>query len=94
MGQKTYKYNRLLKLVTLALLISLVIYCVKTQHDISTMQGKLEAVQQQVEQQRLVNKDLELSLRRDDSYMERSARKKLDYAHPEERVYVDTSGAK
>ncbi len=94
MGQKTYKYNRLLKLLTLVLLLSLVIYCVKTQRDIAAMRGKLDAVQQQVEQQRLVNKDLELSLRRDDSYMERSARENLDYAHPEERVYVDTSGAK
>ena len=57
------------------------------------MQQQLVAMEEQVELQRLKNKDAKLSLREDSSTLERTAREKLDYAHPDERVFVDISGA-
>lgn len=50
------------------------------------------AMEEQVELQRLKNKDAELSLREDEKTLERTAREKLDYAHPDERIFVDISG--
>ena len=54
---------------------------------------QIEALEAQVEEQKLINKDMELMLRDQEAYMERSARENLDYADPEEEVYVDISGA-
>ena len=56
------------------------------------MQQQLVAMEEQVELQRLKNKDAKLSLREDSNTLERTAREKLDYAHPDERVFVDISG--
>ena len=80
-----FSINSLLKFACIFLGILLVIYFVKTQLDMIEMQ-------EQVELQRLRNKDAELSLREDDETMERAAREKLDYAHPDERIFVDISG--
>ncbi|MCI9194786.1 MAG: hypothetical protein HFF14_04355 [Angelakisella sp.] len=65
----------------------------KTKLDVAQMQQQLVAMEEQVELQRLKNKDAKLSLREDSSTLERTAREKLDYAHPDERVFVDISGA-
>ena len=69
------------------------VYFVKTKLDVAQMQEQLMAMEEQVELQRLKNKDAKLSLREDSSTLERTAREKLDYAHPDERVFVDISGA-
>ena len=87
-----FSINSLLKFAFIFLGILLVIYFVKTQLDMIEMQEQLVEMQQQAELQRLRNKDAELSLREDDETMERAAREKLDYAHPDERIFVDISG--
>ena len=87
-----FSINSLLRLACVLLTILFVVYFVKTRLDIVEMQQQLVAMEEQVEQQRLENKDAKLSLREDDDTMERAAREKLDYAHPDERVFVDISG--
>lgn len=92
---KTKSKNSLdgiLKLLTIALLILLVIFLVRTKLSFAEMQAQLSDVQTQIEEQKLANKDMELSLRDSETYMERSAREKLDYALPDEQVFIDVSG--
>lgn len=98
--QKEKKENKrssvdaLIRVLTVLLFAVLVAFFVKTQADIEQMEAQLGELDEQVVQQQLANKDLELSLRDDQEYLERAAREKLDYAHPEERVFVDASGVK
>lgn len=87
------RLDSLLKLIILVLLALFVFFFVKTKMNIADMQKQLEALEAQVEEQKLINKDMELMLRDQEAYMERSARENLDYADPEEEVYVDISGA-
>lgn len=86
--------DSLIRVATIVLFAVLVAFFIKTQTDIEHMESQLGDINELVEHQRLVNKDLELSLKSDDTYLERAAREKLDYAHPEERVFVDASGVK
>ena len=88
-----FSINSLLRLACVLLTILFVVYFVKTRLDIVEMQEQLMAMEEQVELQRLKNKDAQLSLREDEDTLERAAREKLDYAHPDERVFVDISGA-
>ncbi len=91
---KGFSYNFILKMVILVLCIVLVAYFVKTRMEITAIQNELADLEEQIETQKLINKDARLALREDENYMERAAREKLDYAHPEERVFVDVSGMK
>lgn len=86
--------DRLVSIITALLFVVLVAFFIKTQADIESMEGSLNEITAQVEHQRLVNRDLELSLLDDNEYLKRTAREKLDYAHPEERVFIDASGVK
>ncbi|MEG0754307.1 MAG: septum formation initiator family protein [Angelakisella sp.] len=86
--------DTLIRVMTIVLFTVLVGFFIKTQADVEAMEEKLSDVTRQVEHQRLVNKDLELTLRNDKDFLERTAREKLDYAHPEEKVFVDASGVK
>lgn len=88
-----FSINSLLRIACILLCVLFAVYFVKTRLDISAMQEQLVAMEEQVELQRLRNRDVELALREDDGTMERAAREKLDYAHPDERVFVDISGA-
>lgn len=88
-----FSINSLLRIACILLCVLFAVYFVKTRLDIASMQERLVAMEEQVELQRLKNRDAELSLREDDDTMERAAREKLDYAHPDERVFVDISGA-
>lgn len=84
----------LIRVMTVVLFAVLVGFFIKTQADVDRMEERLADVTQQVEHQRLMNKDMELTLRDDKAFLERAAREKLDYAHPEERVFIDASGVK
>lgn len=97
MGKKSersnpFSINSLLKYACFFLTILFAVYFVKTKLDIVDMRQQLVAMEEQVELQRLKNKDAELSLREDEKTIERTAREKLDYAHPDERIFVDISG--
>ena len=88
-----FSINSLLRFACVFLCVLFAVYFVKTKLDVAQMQQQLVAMEEQVELQRLKNKDAKLSLREDSSPLERTAREKLDYAHPDERVFVDISGA-
>lgn len=88
-----FSINSLLKAACVLLCILFAVYFVKTRLDVAEMQQRIVAMEEQVELQRLKNRDAQLALREDDETMERAAREKLDYAHPDERVFVDISGA-
>lgn len=88
-----FSINSLLRVACVLLCVLFAVYFVKTRLDVAAMQEQLAAMEEQVELQRLKNRDAELALREDDDTMERAAREKLDYAHPDERVFVDISGA-
>lgn len=92
--KKNSSVDSLIRVMVFLLFAILIAFFVKTQSDVERMESQLLDITQKVEHQRLVNKDLELSLRDDEEYLERAAREKLDYAHPEERVFIDASGIK
>lgn len=92
--KKNSSVDSLIRVMVFLLFAILIAFFVKTQSDVERMESQLLDITQKVEHQRLVNKDLELSLRDDGEYLERAAREKLDYAHPEERVFIDASGIK
>lgn len=98
MGHKSEKrhssLDTIIRVMTVVLFAVLVGFFIKTQADVDSMEETLAGVTAQVEHQRLVNKDLELTLRDDEEFLERAAREKLDFAHPEERVFIDASGVK
>lgn len=86
--------DTILKVLTLVLLVVLVAFFVRTQADVESMEDQLAVLTEQTERARLENKDMEYSLRDEQKYLERTAREKEDFAHPEERVFVDASGVK
>ncbi len=73
----------------------LVVTLIQLQVEISQRQKELEEVKQQVEEQRIENKELERILMSDsdEKYIERIAREKLGFAYPDERVLIDVSGS-
>ena len=91
---KQTSLDTVISALTMIFAIVLIVFFMKTQADISRMEAELLEVENSVEHQRLVNEDLEITLRDEDDYYQRIAREKLDYAHPEEHVYIDASGAK
>lgn len=86
--------NSLLRVLTVVLFGVLVAFFVKTQADIDQMEEQLRQTELQVIQQKIYNQDLEMTLQDQQTLLERTAREKLDYAHPEERVFEDASGVK
>ena len=91
---KGLTYDSILKIIILTLVTVLVVFFFKTKANISSVEKELAQLEQQIETQKLINKDVLFALREDNSKMERAAREELDYAHPEERVFVDVSGIK
>lgn len=85
-------FDWVLGLVCIVLMFLLLVTYLKGKADIARMEQQIDAAKQAVEEQRLVNKDLEFSLRQDEMFLERTARDKLNYAYPEERVFIDSSG--
>lgn len=86
--------DAILKVLTMVLLVVLVAFFFKTQADVEGMEADLNQLTEQTERTRLENKDMEYSLRDEQKHLERTARENADFAHPEERVFVDASGVK
>lgn len=83
----------ILKLLTVALLILLAVFLVRTTMSYAAMDQSLREMDRQIEQQKLINKDMELTLRDNETYWERRARE-LDFAYPGEDIWVfDGSGS-
>ncbi|WP_283245786.1 FtsB family cell division protein [Ligaoa zhengdingensis] len=95
-GAKKEKRNdkaRLLKFAVCVFVVYVVYMLVQQQFDIKSREQELIAVQQQVEDKRLENKEIERLLESDnEQYVERLAKDEYGYAYPDETVYIDTSG--
>ena len=65
-----------------------------TQIDIANKKAELAELEAKTEELRISNEEYRSLLEScgSDSYIERIARKKLDYVYPNERVYIDRSG--
>ena len=61
---------------------------------VAAKRRELLALQQYVEQQKLVNEETQriLSGESDEEYIERIAHDKLGYAYPDEKIFIDRSG--
>lgn len=92
--KKSSSGDKVMSVITIAMAAVLVFYFMSIQRDINIMEEQLLKAEYSVEHQRLVNQDLELILRDEEGYYDRTAREKLGYAHPTEHVFVDASGAK
>ncbi len=71
-----------------------VIVLVGQQLEITKKQNELADIEQKIQTQQDINKDLDrvLSMGDDKTYIESIAREKLGYAYPDERFYVDVAG--
>lgn len=65
------------------------------QADVRTRRQELSDLQRKCEQQRIENKELELRLSAGDDadYIVRTARERLDFVYPYEKVFINASGS-
>ncbi len=93
MGKK--RENLLPKLLLLAVVVYVVVSFVQLQVELNTKRLALAELQVNINDQLAQNAELQgmLDMGMDDEYIERMAREKLDYAYPDEQVYVDISGS-
>lgn len=95
--KKSYKIKNsnlgnIIKLLSFILTLFLIFYFIYIQSDIDKMEKELNDITNAVIHENLKNNDYKLTLKDQQKLLERLAREKLDYAHPEERVFVDASG--
>lgn len=86
--------NFILRLCIFAFVAYAALLLVDMQITLSERKQDLDALQVQLEAQRLANKELERQLIQgvDEEYIERVAREKLEFVAPGERVFIDVSG--
>lgn len=82
--------NLLLRLAVFVFVGYIAIALVQVQIDISTANQELETLQQEVEQQRMRNKELEGMLESQDP--QAIVKDRLGLVYPDERVFYDVSG--
>lgn len=89
------KKHIFLRLAVVAFGVYTIATIVTQQIEIREQEAYLENIQQQCEAQEMENLEVErlLSQGDDESYVEKVARDKLDYAYPDEKVFVDASGS-
>ena len=93
--KKQIGFSKLALFVGLAALcVYLVITLVSAQVEIVAKRRELDGLSKQINTQNAQISELQRTIETDDenSYYERLAREKLNYARPDERVFVDMSG--
>lgn len=87
--------NMILRLCIFLFVAWAAVQLVDMQVSLANRRQELVVLADRVEVQRVSNKELErkLATNVDEEYIERVARDQLDYAYPEERVYINTSGS-
>lgn len=92
--QKRSFISLVIPYAVLVVSIYLVFNLITAQVDIASKRRALENVENQVLQQKALNKELERAKSADNesAYIERIAREKLNLALPDERVFIDMSG--
>lgn len=91
---KTHK-SLALRLCMIAFVLYAVVVLVDMQVTLANSKQEVGLLEQQIETQRLANKDLQLKLEQgvDKEYIERVARDQLDMVYPDEQVFIDISGS-
>ena len=93
-GARKKKRSLFLRVLTLGVLVYVAVSFIQLQVELNQKRGELAMLEKQVEDQLLENQELRslLDMRQDEKYIERVARDRLDYAYPDEKVYIDISG--
>lgn len=92
---KKYRGGILLKLALLCFAGFIVISLVHQQLQIAQKREELSAMEEQVETQNAKNEELRYTLENEenkDELMEQEARRKYDFAKPNEEIFVDIGG--
>lgn len=86
--------NKMFRLAVVAFAVYAGVSIVQLQLDVRQRQQELSSVVQKCEMQRKANKEVELQLSRGDdaNYIERTARERLDFVYPYEKVYINAAG--
>ncbi len=88
------KTNPIVKLCLMVFTFYIVVCLVNSQIDISKKRDELESIAEKISIQEVENKKLEriINSDKDDEYIEKLAREKLNFAYPDEKIYIDISG--
>lgn len=88
------KVNRFVRFIFAIVAAYMIFALLQLQVDIMNRRTELSELKEKCEAQRLANKEAErmLTLGDTDLYVERVAREKLDFAYPDEKIYIDISG--
>lgn len=93
-AEKRRDKARLFKFAVCVFVVYVVYMLVQQQFDIKDKQLELTMLEQQIEAQRLENKEIARLLESDnDAYIERIAKDEYGYAYPDEKVFIDQSGS-
>lgn len=94
--KKRSKGRIILWIAVAAFLLYAIISFISQQVQISQKESQLNAIQQQLSVQNLENEELkdalDAGLGQSSEYIERIARKELDFAKPGERIFVNIAG--
>ena len=87
--------NRLVRLGVVAFAVYSAFTILQLQADVRIRRQELSELQRKCEQQRIENKELELRLSAGDDadYILRTARERLDFVYPYEKVFINASGS-
>lgn len=94
--KEKYKGSLILKIAVLCCAAFFLVSLIGQQVRIKEKQEELEVLQTQLKTQQIKNEELKNSLEQGDDladYAEKVARRDLDYAKPEERVFIDVGGS-
>lgn len=87
--------NNFFKVAVVAVAVYAGVSVVGLQLDVRQRQQELADIKAKCEVQRIENKEMELQLSRGDDadYVERTARERLNFVYPYEKVYINAAGS-
>ncbi len=94
---KTKKQNNnfIFKICAIGFICIALVNLIDLQIQLSNKKQELNDISEQLYIANIENKELEMVLGKttDESYIERVAQEELDFAYPDEKVYIDISGS-
>ena len=87
--------SKLFRLAVVVIAVYSAVSILRLQAEVRQRRAELEEIMLKCEEQRLVNKDMELLISEGDNedYIERTARERLDYVYPYETIFINASGS-
>ena len=92
---KRYRGGLLLRFAVICLAAVILLSLIERQIQLAEKKDRLEVLQGQLADQNQKNQEIRNSLENDEGmkeYAEKRARRDMDYAKPNERVYIDVGG--